>query len=69
MAVKDELGDLFVESRGFGAEALTEEELEKLRELSRLCKGDILKMTFGRLRPSGRVPFFPGYLSGTLHLC
>ncbi|RLD99369.1 MAG: hypothetical protein DRI92_02375, partial [Aquificota bacterium] len=45
MAVKDELGDLFVESRGFGAKALTEEELEKLRELSRLCKGDILKMT------------------------
>ena len=31
MAVKDELGDLFVESRGFGAKALTEEELEKLR--------------------------------------
>lgn len=69
MAVKDELGDLFVESRGFGAEALTEEELEKLRELSRLCKGDILKMTSlaGSGHPGGSLSSLDIYL--VLYTC
>ena len=64
MAVREDAESLFVESRGFGAEALTEEELEKLKELARLCKGDILEMTSlaGSGHPGGSFSSLDIYL-------
>ena len=64
MAVRDDAEGLFVESKGFGAEALTEEELERLRELARLCKGDILAMTSlaGSGHPGGSFSSLDIYL-------
>ncbi len=64
MAVKGDMKGLFVESRGFGAEALSDQELERLKELSRLCKGDILKMTSlaGSGHPGGSFSSLDIYL-------
>lgn len=69
MAVRGEVKGLFAGARGFVAEALTEEELEKLRELSRQCKGDILKMTSlaGSGHPGGSFSSLDIYL--VLYTC
>ncbi len=42
---RDNVGVYGLVTRGFEAEALSEEQVSRLEELSRLCKGDILKMT------------------------
>jgi len=50
--------------KGFESEALSQEEVESLTELSRLCKGDILKMTSiaGSGHPGGSISSLDIYL-------
>lgn len=50
--------------RGFVWEELPEEEVLKLRELSRICKGDIIKMTniAGSGHPGGSISSLDIYL-------
>jgi len=70
MAVENERGiSPFSAARGFEAEALSEDEVSKLRELSRLCKGDILKMTSlaGSGHPGGAFSSLDIYL--VLYAC
>ncbi len=65
MAVKHEVEDpSFLSAKGFEVEALSEEEIVKLKELSRLCKGDILEMTFlaGSGHPGGSFSSLDIYL-------
>jgi transketolase len=70
MAIKHEVEDpSFSAAEGFEAEALSEEEVVRLRELSRLCKGDILEMTSlaGSGHPGGSFSSLDIYL--VLYAC
>jgi transketolase len=70
MAVRGKVKDqLIAASRGFQAESLSDKEVEELGGLSRLCKGDILKMTSlaGSGHPGGSFSSLDIYL--VLYYC